>query len=74
MININDKLPPFGVPVIGYNHEWVDEDFNHKGMRECFRTGDGTKWYSAFWDDYQDTYTNRNDQPTHWQPLPQVKG
>jgi len=70
MIPVDEQLPEFGVPVIGYNREWVDEDFNHRGLRECFIYGDGTQWHTAKWVDGPDCYeTTDDDKPTHWAPM-----
>ena len=66
---INEKLPEEGTPVLGFSSEWVDEDFNPRGMRECFLNGDGG-WISAKWFDYQDTYVNGEGAPEFWMPLP----
>lgn len=70
MIQVNEQMPEFGVPVIGYNHQWIDEDFNHRGLRECFIYGDGTQWHTAKWNDGPDCYeTTDDDKPTHWSPM-----
>lgn len=66
-----DKLPPHSKPVIGYSSKWVDEDFNPKGVRECFLTGDGTEWVTALWIDYQDTYSRCDDGPEYWCEYPE---
>lgn len=65
--------PPFSEPVDGYHPDWVDEDFNPDGIRECFWTGseDEPHWFCAAWLDYQDCYeTVENQPPTHWRKRP----
>lgn len=68
--NVSDINIPPHIPVLGFSIEWIDEDFNPDGIRECFIDDDG-KWISAKWFDYQDTYTNdERTKPTHCMPLP----
>lgn len=50
-----ETLPPQGEEVIAYNHKWINEDFNPKGIRIGFRDGDD-EFLSAHWLDYQDSY------------------
>lgn len=52
---VSEKMPEMGVEVIGYNQDWVDEDFNPNGTRVCFY--DDTGWYSAKWNNDQDSYS-----------------
>ena len=59
---------PEGVELIGFDHSWINEDFNPDGLRACF-LNDGV-WISAFWNDYQDTYQNSNDEPFLYRPMP----
>ena len=40
---VSERMPEMGVEVIGYNRDWVDEDFNPNGTRVCFY--DDTGWY-----------------------------
>lgn len=62
---------PTNIPLLGYNKEWIDPDFNPKGIRECFIGGEGT-WISAKWHDYQDTYINgEKTLPTHYMLIPE---
>ena len=35
-INYKEQKPPYGVEVLAYHHEWVNEDFNPKGIRVGF--------------------------------------
>ena len=66
-IKCSERLPGFGVPVRGFSPEWIDEDFNLDGVRECFRYGDGNEWHTAKWIDEADCYiTTDNDVPTLW--------
>lgn len=70
MIPVDEQMPEFGTPVIGYNRQWIDEDFNHRGLRECFIYGDGTQWHTAKWVYGPDCYeTTDDDKPTHWAPM-----
>ena len=86
-INYQEQKPPIGVEVIAYNHKWVDEDFNSKGMRIGFLSDDG--FISAFWYDEQDCYetisklhceSNKdfyrshidNTEPEFWTPIPEL--
>ena len=69
MIPVCEEVPDMGVPVIGHNPEWIDPDFNDRGYRECFRTGDGTDWVCALWIDHQDCYVTNGSKPTHWFPM-----
>lgn len=52
---VSEKTPEMGVEIIGYNQDWVDEDFNPNGTRVCFY--DDTGWYSAKWSNDQDSYS-----------------
>lgn len=70
-------LPPETVPVLGYNPDWVDGDFNPKGVRECVLYGDGTQWMTARWCDAHDCWITTYDHeaiPTHWMEYPKPPG
>ena len=84
-INYQEQKPPFGVEVITYHHEWIDEDFNPNGTRIGFLSDDG--FTSAFWWDEQDCYETiskqycesnkdfyanhiNNTEPEFWSPIP----
>ena len=70
----SDRLPTETVPVLGYNAEWVDGDFNPKGIRECVLYGDGTQWMTARWCDTHDCWVTTYDHeaiPTHWMEYPE---
>ena len=60
-------------PVLGFHKQWIDEDFNPKGIRECFVYGDGSEWQSAKWDGYADQWITSDEAPSHWQPLPSLE-
>lgn len=59
--------------VIGFHPDWVDEDFNPKGVRICCYTDSG--WYCAKWVDCHDCYAGLSEgdgdlaRPTHWAPI-----
>jgi hypothetical protein len=61
-------VPPYGAPVVGFSPEWVHEDFNPQGFRECFLNGGpmDTFWCCAWWNDGGDCYETSNAAPTHW--------
>jgi len=68
--------PPNGVEVIGYNRDWIDDDFNPNGTRICFVNDQGI-WTVARWCNSQDSwYTETSDEnlvdgkPTHWRKMP----
>lgn len=54
-INFENESPPIGTEVLAYNPEWIDEDFNPKGVRIGYLSDEG--FISAHWWDYQDCYT-----------------
>lgn len=68
-IKVNEEIIKkcLGIPVLGYNPEWVNEDFNPKGVRECFASDGGEDgWISAKWDSDSDCYnTDYISVPTH---------
>ena len=61
-ISYKEQKPPYGVEVLAYHHDWVDEDFNPKGIRVGFlqenlaKDNDLYDFVSAFWWNYQDCY------------------
>lgn len=72
IFDINKKLPEEGVEVIGFNVEWIDEDFNLNGTRSC--TYFDKSWFSATWNPNSDTYDSCEfDRPTHWCAVPSFK-
>lgn len=84
---LKDLKPLHGMEVICFNPNWIDEDFNLKGIRIGFLNGDD-EFTTAYWWDYQDTYETisnsecngnpsfsrhiqENTEPTHWMDLPE---
>lgn len=66
-----DHPLPYGQEVIGYNKEWVHEDFNPSGTRIGFLSDIG--FHSAKWVNDQDCYTTcseEGDDYTIFQILP----
>ena len=55
-----DHPLPYGQEVIGYNKEWVHEDFNPSGTRVGFLNDIG--FISAKWVDDQDCYTTCSEE------------
>jgi hypothetical protein len=82
-ISVEDKLPGLLYEVLLFNKEWIDEDYNPKGIRIGFLDG-GHVWCSAFCScitDYYHRDSNKDDNgfldskaenqiPTHWMPIP----
>ena len=77
-----EQLPPDSIEVLGFHPDWIDGDFNPRGIRVCFQN-DGERWQSARWYDNQDTYINGEERvfgdnpngsliPSHWMPIPDV--
>lgn len=61
-------LPPEGEPFQAFHENWIDEDFNVYGIRECHRYGDGTQYASAKWLDHQDCWIEDSEVPQLWRP------
>ena len=60
-IKIDAEHPlPYGQEVIGYNKEWVHEDFNPSGTRIGFLSGTG--FFSAKWNNDQDFYSTCSEE------------
>ena len=55
-----DHPLPYGQEVIGYNKEWVEEDFNPSGTRVGFLNDIG--FISAKWVNDQDCYTTCSEE------------
>lgn len=55
-----DHPLPYGQEVIGYNKEWVEEDFNPSGTRIGFLSDIG--FISAKWVNDQDCYTTCSEE------------
>ena len=58
-IDANHPLP-YGQEVLGYNKEWVHEDFNPTGTRIGFLTDTG--FFSAKWNNDQDFYSTCSEE------------
>ena len=59
--------------LLGYSEEWIDEDFNPDGTRECFINGN-LGWTSARYVDYQDCYIEDEESvPTYFMIIPTTK-
>ncbi|CAL2106695.1 conserved hypothetical protein [Tenacibaculum sp. 190524A02b] len=60
--------------IIGYNTDWIDEDFNPEGTRACFQNDSGEKgWCSAKWNNSHDCYDADFDTaPTHIMMIPKT--
>ena len=68
---------PIGLEVLGFNPEWIDEDYNKDGICMCWKD-DEENWTIAKWCGLHDTYHNRIsgtiqqefglivNAPTHW--------
>jgi hypothetical protein len=62
--------PEEGVEMIAFHPEWINEDFNPKGIRVGFFDGDES-FVSAKWIDHQDSYIEDNTvMPTHYMSIP----
>jgi hypothetical protein len=83
-IPLTEKEPPEGFEVLLYNKNWINEDWNPKGIRIGFLDG-VVGWVSAYWCNYHDDYHTRtsdeddkqfedykaeNQIPTHWMEIP----
>jgi len=73
-ITDNKSLPDQATSVLGFSPEWIDEDFNPDGIRECHYSGlsvQDAEWVSAKWCDSQDYWDADCDTaPTHWCAIP----
>lgn len=66
-IDINEELPPEGIPVLFFNNEWIDEDFNLLGVEMGVYFDDTfihTKWNST-----HDCFDTQKSKPTHWRSI-----
>lgn len=50
-----EEKPPVGQEVLAYHPDWVDDDFNPKGVRVGFWDGEDD-FTSAHWWSHQDCY------------------
>ena len=82
-ISLNDRKPDAGHEVLLYNKNWIQEDYNPKGVRIGY-LDDVSGWVSAYWCSYHDDYHTRNSAqddkrftdfkaanqvPTHWMEI-----
>jgi len=87
-IPLTEKEPEEGFEVLLYNKNWINEDWNPKGVRVGYLGGVGG-WISAYWCNYHDDYHTRtsdeddkqfedykaeNQVPTHWMEIPACVG
>lgn len=74
MISITTAKPPVCVPVIGFHESWKHEDYNPKGMHECFMMDDES-WMVSIWNNDQDCWDTLEYPspfgPSHWQYFPE---
>jgi hypothetical protein len=56
--------------VIGFNKNWIDEDFNPNGTRVCTLVDEVDVWVCAKYIPMHDSYTDNDEAPTHWKPSP----
>lgn len=67
---VSERLPEPCTQVIGFSDQWMHEDYNPNGVRECFLMDDGS-WVSAEWNNVHDCYdTDTDTAPTHWAAYP----
>lgn len=72
-----DEDPKICIEVIGYNKEWIDEDYNPDGTCICF-IDDLGHWSIAMWNNITDEWSNiwTGDKrvsvpaPSHWMNKP----
>lgn len=63
--------PPVGAVVIGYHPDWVDDDFNPTGVRECLLNCEEGEWLSGKWYDCQEGWKIEDETPPlQWTPMP----
>lgn len=73
-----DNLPKQNQWIIGYNHKWIDEDFNEEGIRFGFFTEPDMFWFTGF-DSYFDSWESFNSEdsednlPEYWIEAPIFK-
>lgn len=78
-------MPEEGEEVLGYNKEWIDEDFNPDGICVCYATNEGywdvAKWCGLHYEWHtrptgagqweEDKYEMALAAPTHWRYKPE---
>jgi hypothetical protein len=71
--------PPPGKMLIGYNKNWVDDEYNPSGICECFVDDDGnwtfTKWniHTDEFDTIKMLFDQDQFKPSHWSEMPQLQ-
>lgn len=82
--NAEEELPPLGEEVLFFHEDWIDEDFNPKGVRIGFRLDDD--YVTAHYWSHQDCYmtishsecdnnaafsdkTKKSIEPHKWKPI-----
>ncbi|WBX78339.1 hypothetical protein PG911_08775 [Tenacibaculum ovolyticum] len=69
-----EKLGEHYLEVIGFNKEWICEDFNPNGTRLCFQTDAGDSgWCSLRWNNSHDEWFAKDSAPTHYIIMPSTK-
>ncbi|MNS37847.1 hypothetical protein D3C72_700800 [compost metagenome] len=71
-IIIDTDLPEQATKVFGYSKEWINEDFNPEGIRECHYCGtsiEDAEWQSSKWCNSCDEWHADDTVPTHWLPF-----
>lgn len=81
---VGEELPPLGEEVLFFHEDWIDEDFNPKGVRIGFRLDDD--YVTAHYWSHQDCYmtishsecdnnaafsdkTKKSIEPHKWKPI-----
>lgn len=82
--NVEEELPPIGEEVLFFHEDWIDEDFNPKGVRIGFRLDED--YVTAHYWSHQDCYmtishsecdnndafsdkTKKSINPHKWKPI-----
>ena len=70
-----DKIGDYPFDVIGFNQEWIDEDFNPNGTRICHQNElSESGWTSLAWNNDQDGWFDRDEPaPTHFMYVPKTE-
>jgi hypothetical protein len=71
-LSVDEHETPLGQPFDGYNAGWIDEDFNHLGIRECVRNDHEPFFESAWWNNDMDNWQSAHEKPTHWKARVEV--
>lgn len=69
-INYKIEKPELGIEVLAYSSEWIDEDYNPKGIRVGFqdfsKDSDGEFVSAKFCNSQDSYYTDRESKPEYW--------